>query len=142
MQTFLPYPNFFKTVRCLDWKRLGKQRVEAYQLINILTDLNSTKKGWRHHPAALMWSGFEESLKLYCNCCISEWISRGYKNNMKQYEIDFSKLKFPCWFGNDQFHSTHRSNLLRKNFEYYSQFGWKESADLEYFWPVQINKLK
>ena len=28
MQTFLPYKDFGKTAKCLDYRRLGKQRVE------------------------------------------------------------------------------------------------------------------
>jgi hypothetical protein len=26
MQTFLPYPSFVKSAKCLDYRRLGKQR--------------------------------------------------------------------------------------------------------------------
>lgn len=47
MQTFLPYPSFIKSAQCLDNKRLGKQRVEAYQILQILTkqaDFNTHKK--------------------------------------------------------------------------------------------------
>ena len=40
----------------------------------------------------------------------------------------------PLWFGNENFHASHISNLLRKNFEYYSQFGWKEDINLPYVW--------
>ena len=36
MQTFLPYPNFADSLDCLDYRRLGKQRVEAFQIINAL----------------------------------------------------------------------------------------------------------
>jgi hypothetical protein len=31
VNTFLPFPSFEASARCLDNKRLGKQRVEAYQ---------------------------------------------------------------------------------------------------------------
>ena len=31
VNTFLPFANIEASVRCLDNKRLGKQRVEAYQ---------------------------------------------------------------------------------------------------------------
>ncbi len=53
MQTFLPYPDFAESARVLDNKRLGKQRVEVLQILNVLTD--STRKGWRNHPAVAMW---------------------------------------------------------------------------------------
>ena len=33
MQTFLPYPDFKKSLQTLDYRRLGKQRIEAYQII-------------------------------------------------------------------------------------------------------------
>ena len=54
MQTFLPYPSFARSAAALDPSRLGKQRVEAFQLLraNTIADY-----GWRHHPAAKMWSG-------------------------------------------------------------------------------------
>lgn len=32
MNTFLPYADFQKSAQCLDNKRLGKQRVEAWQI--------------------------------------------------------------------------------------------------------------
>jgi hypothetical protein len=41
----------------------------------------------------------------------------------------------PPWLGCDEFHSSHRSNLLRKLPEHYSQFGWSEPNDLPYVWP-------
>ena len=36
MQTFLPHSSFKDTFKVLDYKRLGKQRVEAHQILNIL----------------------------------------------------------------------------------------------------------
>ena len=36
MQTFLPYSNFQKSAEVLDWRRLGKQRVEGMQIINTI----------------------------------------------------------------------------------------------------------
>lgn len=135
MQTFLPYPNLKKSLKVLDRQRLGKQRVEAFQILNIL--LNRTdKKGWRNHPAIKMWRGYENALKLYFNKAVKLWISRGYKNNMK-LEIIKEKIILPRWFGDAKFHASHRSNLLRKDKKFYSKFGWKEKSDLEYEWPTQ-----
>ena len=36
MQIFLPYKSFKKSAEVLDYQRLGKQRVEALQIINII----------------------------------------------------------------------------------------------------------
>ena len=54
MQTFLPYKSFRNSFESLDYKRLGKQRVEARQVLNILRDKTQTK-GWRNHPITKMW---------------------------------------------------------------------------------------
>lgn len=134
MQTFLPYPDFIQSVRVLDYRRLGKQRVETFQVLNILLDRTPTK-GWRNHPVTKMWTGYENALKLYQNFTIQEWIKRGYNNNMELEQVDMKKIELPHWFGNKDFHKSHRSNLLRKDFEYYSQY-FDEPSDLEYYWPV------
>jgi hypothetical protein len=139
MQTFLPYPNLKKSLKALDSRRLGKQRVEAFQILNILLD-RTNKKGWRNHPAVKMWQGYENALKLYFNKAVKLWISKGYKNTMK-LEKTKGKIILPKWFGNKKFHDSHKSNLLRKNKEHYSKFGWKEKNDLEYFWPCEERKI-
>lgn len=71
MQTFLPIADFEQSLKCLDYRRLGKQRVEAKQILNVLSP-DYDKKGWRNHPAVLMWKGYEESLKYYYNLCVYE----------------------------------------------------------------------
>ena len=132
MQTFLPFPNFYRSVEVLDYRRLGKQRVETYQILNILLG-RTDSKSWSNHPATKMWTGYEEDLKVYQNYTIDEWVRRGYKNNMKHETVDLKRLEMPHWFGDYDFHRSHRSNLLRKNYEYYSQF-FTEPTDLPYVW--------
>ena len=135
MQTFLPYPNIRKSLKCLDNKRLGKQRVEAFQILNIVLK-RTKKKGWKNHPAVLMWTKNPNALKKYLNESIKIWISRKFKNNIKK-EIIRGKIKMPEWFGNKTFHSSHKSNLLRKDKKHYSKFKWKEKDNLPYFWPTK-----
>lgn len=136
MQTFLPYPDFKKSAQCLDYKRLGKQRVEAYQILRIVTG-ERTEGGWIGHPAVLMWKGYPNALKLYLRACIEEWITRGYNNTMEIPKVDNEKdVKMPLWFGDEKLHASHRSNLLRKDPFYYENFGWTEGPGLPYVWPV------
>lgn len=132
MQTFLPYEDFEETATVLDWRRLGKQRVEAQQILNALEGRTS---GWINHPAARMWRGFEPALRRYRNAMIREWVARGYRNTM---EITRSggRVRMPPWMGDQGFHASHRSNLLRKDPEFYGQYGWREGPDLPYVWPV------
>ena len=135
MQTFLPYASFTESARALDWRRLGKQRLEGAQIIRILSTPDYTG-AWRNHPAVLMWRGYEDALRLYVNTIIDEWQRRGYLNTMPRYPLDESAIVFPWWLGDPRLHESHRSNLLRKNAAHYSQFGWDIADDLPYFWPV------
>lgn len=135
MQTFLCYTDFVHTSKTLDYRRLGKQRVEAKQILDILL-YRTNKKGWQNHPAVLMWKGYEEALKDYYNTIVWEWEFRGYVNNMPFEKVDVYKILTPNWL-DDKFCSAHRSNLIRKDPVYYGQFGWTEDGSQEYIWPVK-----
>jgi len=75
VQTFLPYANFAASAAVLDVRRLGKQRVEALQILRALT---REVYGWKRHPAVLMWAGYEEGLAAYGLTMCAEWIDRGH----------------------------------------------------------------
>jgi hypothetical protein len=137
MQTFLPYPSFAESAACLDSKRLGKQRVEALQIWNIVSGKRTTG-GWINHPAVSMWRGHPDALALYTNIMITEWIKRGYNNTMELVKpIQLPEFTLPSWLGNADLHASHRSNLLRKDSEFYSQYNWSEPNDLPYVWSVK-----
>ena len=137
MQTFLPYSDFRKSLESLDNKRLGKQRVESYQIISAITGRPKKNgqpyKGWTSHPCSVMWRDYVNALKQYYNDCIDVWKSRGFKNTM-EYETIEGEFVLPHWLGDDEFHSSHRSNLLRKDFEYYTKHGWTDNPDDPYVW--------
>lgn len=134
MQTFLPYPTYTRSICCLDYKRLGKQRVEAKQIWDALQPGSTSR--WQNHPAVKMWRGYEDSLSVYHDLAIAAWILRGYKNTMSYLRRSFIIAKTPPWLGKEEFHASHRSNLLRKDPDYYGQFGWTEPNNLPYIWPV------
>ena len=145
MQTFLPYPDFQKSLACLDNKRLGKQRVEAFQLLCALGDPPALRvreertgktdrpRGWENHPAARMWRGYEPILRQYYNRSILEWVDRGFNNTLPHFK--YVRHPYPEWFGVEVFHLSHQSNLTRKDPEYYSQF-WETPPGMEYVWPI------
>lgn len=141
MQTFLPYPSFTQSAEVLDYKRLGKQRVETKQIYNALT----TGKGWIHHPATKMWAGYELALLEYGLAVVDEWRHRGYKDSMFDwfaYErltryIKGEEFDVPKWFGNEQFHLSHQSNLIRKDPEFYGPKFPGVPDDLPYYWPTK-----
>lgn len=148
MQTFLPKANFRLSARCLDNKRLGKQRVECKQILLALGVKigahDPAKSRWRNHPAVRMWAGNELALLVYSIVVCQEWIGRGFNDNLLPEFLDaYEKLRrtkqansYPKWFQQKRFHEAHRSNLLRKDFRHYSKFGWLEPIDLPYYWPV------
>lgn len=153
MQTFLPVANFRESAGYLDKSRLGKQRVEAVQILNTLS---RSSRGWINHPAVRMWRGYEIALKLYHDVMVTAWILRGCNNSMvrfcgfsdeKTYDevranlASLNKLQrsapLPLWLGREEFHLAHRSNLIRKDPDHYSKFWPEVPPDLPYVWPVQ-----
>jgi hypothetical protein len=139
MQTFLPYPNTWASARCLDSRRLGKQRVECKQILLTLgVDVGEHRGNpasrWRNHPAVRMWRGHELALAEYAEIMCIAWRQRGFKDKRFYFS---SPASSPNWIGYDRLHASHRSNLLRKDATHYGQFGWQEPADLPYWWPTQ-----
>ena len=136
MQTFLPDHSYFVSARILDRQRLGKQRVEAYQ---ILRALRGESKGWVNHPATRMWRGYERSLIIYTTVICDEWTSRGYKDSIKDKVgvmlLDYPDYVSPPWLTYDLIR-THQSNLVRKDPTYYQPMFPGVPDDLAYLWPV------
>ena len=137
MQTFLPYPSFTESMACLDNVRLGNQ---VYR-----EGLTLIRGGWPNHPASKMWRGYECSLAHYCLRGAQEMASRDYwKVEVVlrwcvyfQNEIDnYPDTGDPPWLGDNAIHASHRSNLIRKDPEYYGKYGWAEDQSLAYVWPV------
>jgi len=140
MQTFLPYKSFKKCAKCLDNKRLGKQRVESAQILKCLRLLSKRENvAWSHHPAVLMWQGYEIALGCYHDEMIREWIRRGFKNTMPFIFPFEMSVTNPHWINNILIQS-HRSRLLQKDNEFYKKYNWNVKNDLPYYWPCRWNK--
>jgi len=130
MQTWLPHNSFTKSARLLDYRRLGKQRVECKQ---ILEALRRNGGAWYNHPATQMWKNYEPALCLYALLVCEEWVRRGYRDTLTAYfESQYSQdelidTPLPPWHGDDRIHSSHRGRLLMKAPEFYSQYGWTDA---------------
>ena len=137
MQTFVPYgSNFRLNAEVLDRQRLGKQRVEAYQIIQALT---LPTYGWKNHPAAKMWAGYVEALAQYGIAMCQEWISRGYNDSMLERFYPYAPTMQPdCpdWLNREDVMVSHRSNLIRKMPEFYGPIWPETDSTLPYVWPV------
>lgn len=150
MQTFLPYPDFRATALALDRRRLGKQRVEALQ---VLRGLVVPGYGWRRHPAVKMWLGYEEALVRYGLEICRVWREQGHQDTCAATLVadlaatrphapirDQERLaaggELPPWLGDDSFHESHRSALVRKDPDTYADLFPDVPDDLPYVWPA------
>jgi len=158
VNTFVTHDDPVQCAKNLDYRRLGKQRVEAKQILDILLkpeNPEDSTKAWSHHPAVLMWRGYTNGLKFYLNCMIEEWVHRGYNNNMnlEEYAVSASGdsketgppvIKLPWWFTCRQFQLAHQCALLRKDNKYYQDVFTLTKEEKEqyflvgYIWPSKL----
>lgn len=138
MMTFVTSSNLIECAKSLDYKRLGKQRVEAYQILNTL---RGHSHGWKNHPAVKMWKGYESGLAMYMNAMIDEWVLRGYKNTMKKEEIKENPI-FPWWFYWKPLHDSHKAALNRKMPSFYHFSVDDVFMSHGYIWPHIITKKR
>lgn len=163
MQTFVPLTSSYEDIaRVLDNKRLNKQALEGWQILMNLLELDPqgqqrVSKGWSNHPAVKMWRGHETALYLYIQAMVAEWKRRGFKSTIgeKAKETMLTAVKLgrlegraqtpPSWISDvsrfKEIAASHRAALLSKDYEWYSQFGWKEDVGVrlenyKYIWPV------
>ena len=150
VNTFVTSNSVKECASNLDNKRLGKQRVEAKQIIDCLE--SGGRKGFANHPATLMWKDNIIGLKYYCNAMITEWKSRKnskgkeFLNTMELYKLDEKldeKEIMPWWFYCKQLQLTHKCSLLRKNPSYY-KFKLSENEEpfmyVGYVWPSKLSE--
>lgn len=154
MQTFVPYgSNFLRNAQCLDRQRLGKQRVEAHQILELLIiqqegSLPASKRGWANHPAVRMWEGHEAALAVYGMTMCSVWVTRGYEDNLalQFYALmPVGPLVYPKWINNKNVKNSHQKNLYEKDPDHYAKFVnhggfWTCCAKCKYYWPTHVGR--
>lgn len=163
MQTFITSDtgNYVETAWALDRLRLNKQALEGWQILLTLLELDPngehrTPKGWVNHPAVKMWRDCEFALYEYIMAMVTEWKNRGYQTTIGDKATATMRVAWennllpnhfvdnrPKWMVDPErmklIASSHRTALLAKNYEYYSQLGWAEDAgtqpkEYEYVW--------
>ena len=94
-----------------------------------------------------MWAGYEDALALYGLVMCEEWTGRGSPDTVAPQLIEEiggrrprRNARRPPWLGDEAFHRSHRSNLLRKDPGWYRQWFPDDPEDLEYVWPVRKTK--
>ena len=140
MQTFLPFADFRQSADVLDAARLGKQRVEALQVLRAIV---LPSYGWQSHPAMQMWRGYVPALTRYALDMVDAWTDLGHADSTRPLITEFAPaaavpgatLSMPSWIGNEALHLSHRSNLVRKAPEFYGPLFPGVADDLPYVWP-------
>jgi len=139
MQTFLPSADPSISASLLDNKRLNKQILECYQILNVLSG-KSKGNGWRNHPAVLMWKGYERGLWHYVQAMVYEARKRGIRTENNEFNLN--ALKDQCWdlWGNDapsfwsdnnklmRVTTTHKASLFDKDPIYYAKFAYAKHS--------------
>lgn len=139
------------SARCLDDKRLGKQRVEVIQILQSLfrTPVTSAQRARRNHPAVRMWEGSEGLLCDYGMVICAVWIyERFFLDECLPQIARFrtqclpSQFVRPWWLGIEEFHRSHQSNLLRKNLVHYRKYFSVLTDDMPYWWPTEHDETR
>lgn len=164
MQTFItstaddPQRAIVETFDMLDQSRLGKQRVEAYQIL--LAFEEHTKKSptkythWLSSPAVRMWEGHLPALTVYGAINCMRWRKLGHDDTLLgQFQLrrrvylanDPDAVVWPWWFGHPAMVRTHQAKLYYKMsprwVEAYSEGNIGKSMaglppmKLPYLWP-------
>ena len=152
------YHGKIDSAAVLDDRRLGKQRVEALQVLRALV---RPVYGWKNHPAVRMWVGHTEALTTYGLVVCEEWLRRGGADTVVKTMLVDARLGrleekmfqrrttgrgqdelaavdgLPPWLGDHDFHLSHRAALVRKDPEHYRPLFGDVDPELPYVWPVQ-----
>lgn len=159
MQIFLPFPDFEQSCNALDTFRLGKQRIEAFQIWKAVT--SQSKKGWANHVVTRMWKDYLVALRKYLVICCRVYGSRKTKKgkfcqntkmleHIKENNLEVQEhetVVMPPWIGDAQFHDSHKAMLYHKGvqnvatglFEENPYTEFKPYSHIsEYHWPIPL----
>lgn len=102
-----------------------------------------------------MWKGSELQLARYGLFICAEWVKRGYNDTtadrIANLVHDALSVRVwhpvrnghtPYWIGEEGFHLSHQSNLIRKDPEHYQKYWPSVPAGLPYIWPAYLGENK
>jgi DNA-binding CsgD family transcriptional regulator len=124
---YLPYPDFKKSVECLDNRRLTDQTTTIKSIL---------ENNWTNHPVSLVWRYHRWQL-----CNFGLYSADGLRQRNIETDFDWfmhhrenlpvnSRTDMPYWFNNPKLHSAHRADLVKHSPELYT---WDDNTP--YFWP-------
>jgi hypothetical protein len=156
--TYLPYPDFYRSVSVLDDDLLDEQRLGTVWLLESLL----FERPWEDdvwEPTADMWRGYEISLFHLQMAISGEWRLRGLDEDedtlsrsgaimvegelaryVTRHEdgrliVAISAKEDPPWFGDSAIHRSHRAALVRHNPGYYRRYFPNVNEDAPLVFP-------
>lgn len=135
MQVFVPYKEPFLTAACLDPKRLNKQILDFYQILDALDGFSDA---WKNHPVVKMYKPHRTWLIYYASCLAlyrnskktGEDASR-FLSQAKSYSFKANLIR-PA-FLTDEFCGQHKRRLYTKNPSYYVNFSEFGKSDENWY---------
>jgi hypothetical protein len=153
MRIYTPYNSVKLNAAVLDEKTLGGQ---CNSSITILETLRGRSKGWQWHPGVTMWQGYEDLLVDHAVGFIKTWTAPpmnhpdlwtpklaklGYFRQIdlltktRYVRMPKQSLDMPWWWGNQMFHMSNQSALLRIEPDWYDKF-LVVPNDICDWWPL------
>lgn len=92
-----------------------------------------------------MWTGYLPALVSYGLAMTDAWTAWGRPDTVRPQLLEFapfvegvaqSDIEMPPWLGDPALHLSHRSNLLRKDADFYGPMFGEIPDDVPYVWPT------
>ncbi|MCS6770148.1 MAG: pyrimidine dimer DNA glycosylase [Candidatus Caldarchaeum sp.] len=153
MQIFRPYVDWRRSASALDSLRLGKQRVEAKQVLNVILRrvglIKDGLRGWLNHPIVLMYYNdgkpYVDDVVGMFEACVQEWRGRGNQSLINLSDIQPLLVKVEKTSGTPITHIheiEYRRILLMKNPAHYLKaFRQDEIEEVLETDPVMISGI-
>lgn len=152
LNTWLPYDNYAESADILTDRHIFMQLQDCTKLLYWLTEMplnrRTPSKAQLEHPCVIQWRGYVPSLYDYTLEIMmvayerssltnkQEQISEMAENiNILDGLVSNMKEETPSWLGNEDYHLSHKSNLIRLSRSAYESI-WPDVPDnLELIWP-------
>ena len=125
MQVFI-VGTAIESARALDKRRLNRQIVECYQILDAI----SGAKGWAKHPAVLQYKNHQQWLKNYVFCL--EAYRKG-KLNAAEANSWNATLTRPSWH-TQEYYDQMKRRLYTKDPEHYKQWGHLGKSEVNWYY--------
>lgn len=132
MQVFI-IGSPLETAKALDPKRLKKQIIEVWQILDALNEA----KAWSNHPCVLQYRGYEKWLEWYKLCL--EWYVFDDMNWVKSCSDVAETIKPP--FHTQEYYDQMKRRLFEKDEEHYKQWSYLGKSDINWYWSPTEGKF-